>query len=377
MIYFDNAATSYPKPSVVKKAVVKAINFYGGNPGRSGHEMSLKTAEKIYETRHKLGEFFDCSPENVIFTLNCTYSLNMAIQGVLKDGDHVITSCLEHNSLSRPIYKLKDRGVDCTVVDISVDDFVTLERIKSAVTTKTKAIIMTAGSNVTGQILPIKLIGELCRNLGICYIVDGAQAGGVIPLKMSYGIDILCLPAHKSLYGITGVGVLITNGKFKISPIIQGGTGASSDELEQTNFLPESLESGTLNTAGIIALGSGIDFIENVGIEKIHSYEKTLCDYFSGCIEKIGNVILYRKSGANYLPIVPFNIKGVHSSQIAQDLSDKGFCLRGGLQCSALTHKFLGTLEQGVVRFSPSIFSTKNQVEQLVFEIAKISKKIS
>ncbi len=376
MIYFDNAATTYPKPDSVKKAVSNAITFYGGNPGRSGHKISLKTAEKIFDVRCLIGDFFDAQPENVIFTSNCTHSLNTAILGVLKKGDHVITSSLEHNSMSRPLFSLFEKDVECSIVQIENDDEKTLENIENLIMPNTKVIAMTAGSNVTGQILPIKKIAKLCQKHNICFIVDGAQAGGVIPLKLSDGINILCLPGHKGLYGITGTGILLTDAKFHINPLMTGGTGATSNELEQTSFLPENLESGTINTVGILSLEAGVKFIRKIGLNRIHQYETYLCDILIKGLQKIKNVRIYRQDKVSYLPIVAFNFEKMTSSDLAKMLSDYGFALRGGLQCAFLTHKNIKTLETGVVRFSPSVFTKKENVYDLIRCLQKINKKL-
>lgn len=366
MIYFDNAATTYPKPLCVKKIASVAITKYGGNPGRSGHTMSISTATKVYETRKLIADMFDAQPENVVFTSNCTHSLNIAIKGILKEGDHVIISNLEHNSVSRPVHALLEKGVSYNIAAVSASDIVTIKNFESLIKPETKAIICTVASNVTGQILPVAKIAELCRKHNLCFIADGAQACGVIPISLNDGINILCCPGHKGLYGLTGTGVLITDGTFDIKDTFQGGTGATSNELEQTPFLPEKLECGTVNTVGIISLGQGIKFINSVGLKAIHDYEEKLCDIFIDGIKKVNGVKVFRQSCATYVPIVSFLIDTIPSADLAQKLSDKGFALRGGLHCACLTHQSLGTIECGTVRFAPSIFNTPQQVHKLV-----------
>lgn len=373
MIYFDNAATTFPKPDCIKKAAILAISKYGGNPGRSGHKYSIKAAEKVYEVRQLAADFFGANPENVVFTLNCTHSLNLAIKGILKKGDHVIISCLEHNSVARPVHALLKNGITYSVADVSDNDIVTLKNFENLITPQTKAIVCTIASNVTGQILPFKGISKLCQKYHICFIADGAQACGVIPVKLSDGINILCCPGHKGLYGTTGTGLLITDGQFPINAVFEGGTGATSDELEQTPFLPEKLECGTVNTVGIVCLGKGIEFINRLSISYIHRYEEKLCNYFIREIKKIEGFKIYRNYNANYAPIVSFSYEKLPSPELSQLLSDYGFALRGGLHCATLTHNFLGTISCGTVRFSPSVFNTQHEV----YELVRILKKIT
>ena len=266
MINFDNSATTYPMPPTVSRAVYNAVRYYGGNPGRSGHKLSVKTSEMVYLVRESAAKLFDAETENVVFTLNCTYALNMAIKGSLRQGDHCIISSLEHNSVSRPVYAMSKKGISFSVLEVDDDDEVTLRRLKALIRENTRAVIMTVCSNVTGQILPYREIGRLCRKKGIVYIADAAQAAGVLPLSMNDGFDFLCMSGHKGLYGPTGTGLLISSGRFSLSTIIEGGTGATSLELEQTGFLPEQLESGTVNTVGIMGLGEGIKFVKSRGI---------------------------------------------------------------------------------------------------------------
>lgn len=380
MIYFDGAATSYPKPLSVKNAVARAIEL-GGNPGRSGHEMSMRAAQAVYEVREKAAGFFDAEPENVIFTANCTHSLNLAIKGIaephLREGrkPHVIISSLEHNSVLRPVHELAKRGLSYSIAEASYDDDEALSRFEKLITPDTIAVISTIAGNVTGQLMPFDKIGRLCKSRGICFIADGAQACGVIPISIRRDcINILCMPGHKGLFGISGTGMLITDGSFPIYHIIEGGTGSTSLEPEQTPFLPEELESGTLNTVGIMSVGAGIDFINRVGIENIHEREEKLCQQLISRISPSGNVTVYRRRHGSYLPIVLFNIRGIPAEQVSQLLSDKGFALRGGLHCSPLGHRSVGTLPDGGVRFSPSCFNNAAQTELLAREILSLAK---
>lgn len=364
MIYFDNAATTYPKPASVAKALAYAVTSVGGNPGRSGHEMSVRAAREVYKVRRAAAELFGSKEENTVFTLNCTHSLNLAIKGILKEGDHVIISSLEHNSVARPVCALMKKGVECSVFDVYEDDGQTLEGLKRLIKNNTKAVVCTVASNVTGRVLPINEIAALCRDKGIVLVCDGAQAAGVMPLKVGKGINFLCMPGHKGLYGPTGTGLLVSDGEYELSTIIEGGTGTTSTETEQTPVMPEKLESGTLNTVGIVALGKGIEFVKKAGLDRIHKSEEKLCSRLINKLSQMNGVTVYRDKGS-YLPIVAFNVKNMHSSEVADYLSSRGFALRGGYQCAAVAHKYLGTLENGVVRFSPSVFNNESQVDML------------
>lgn len=377
LINFDNSATSYPKPKQVIHAVNFAVERCGGNAGRGGHRLSMVSSEQVYSARDTIANFFDASSENVVFTQNCTQSLNTAIFGTLNKGDHVVISCLEHNSVSRPIYYLSENNyITYSVFNVGSTDTETIQNFKMALKPNTRLVVTTIGSNVTGQILPFKYIGEICQQRGICYIADASQGSGIIPISLKYdSINILCTSGHKSLYGSSSSGILISDGKYKIRPLMFGGTGSTSTQLEQPNFLPDSLESGTLNIVGIVSLKSGIEFISNMGINRIFEHEKKLCEIFINGIKDIPNVVIYRNSTANYLPIVSFNINGVPSNELGEYLNSRGFCLRDGFHCSALAHAYLGT-NNGTVRFSPSIFNTPNEVHLLVATLKKFDYNI-
>lgn len=377
MINFDNSATTFPKPAAVKKALLTAVNRYGGNPGRSGHSLSIDTAEAVYEARTAAADFFGAEPDNTVFALNCTHALNMAIKGAAKKGCHIIISSLEHNAAARPVHALFKQGI-CTysIAEISHDDGVTVKNFEKLITPETKIIVCTLGSNVTGQVPPFAQIAELCRQRDICFIADGAQACGVIPIKLSDGINILCTAGHKALYGPCGTGLLVTDGKFALSPIMEGGTGSLSMELDQPDFLPDMLEAGTVNTVGAIALGAGIKFVDRLGIDRIYAHENRLCGKFISAVKPIKNVEVYRDDRVkNYLPVASFNINGISSNETAAALSAMGFALRGGLHCSGLAHKSLGTVPDGTVRFSPSVFNTESEVDALVYAVKKIVEK--
>ncbi|MDD7517565.1 aminotransferase class V-fold PLP-dependent enzyme [Ruminococcus flavefaciens] len=372
MINFDNAATTYPKPISVRRAANEAIQNYGGNAGRGGHELAMRTSEALYSARETAAEFFGAQPENTIFTLNCTHALNMAIQGVMKDGGHLIISSIEHNSAARPSFTLAaEKRITLSIAEIFPDTERTVESFRKLIRSDTKAIVCTLAGNVTGQLMPYREIASLCRENGICFIADGAQACGIYDIKLKDGINILCTAGHKGLYGITGTGLLITDGKFPIYPIIQGGTGSDSLRLFQPDILPDSLESGTPNIIGAVTVGAGIRYINSYGIDRIRKHEEKLCRLFMSELENKDGITIYRDKNAEYAPIVSFNINGLSSEEAASILADRGFCLRAGFHCSALAHASLGT-KNGTVRFAPSVFNTETEVYKLVYFVKSL-----
>ena len=381
MIYLDNAATSFPKPTEVINAVNKSFSLYGANPGRSGHDMSINTAMAVYSAREKLNDFFDgFGSEFVSFTENCTQSLNMAIKGIIKKGDHVIISSLEHNSVLRPVYKLAEMGViTYSVFTVTHSEEETLYNLRKEIRSNTKLIVTVAVSNVFGDILPLAQIGKIAKEYKICFLVDGAQGAGVIPIKMkTMGINCLCVPGHKSLLGPMGVGVILHDGCIK-ETIIEGGTGTQSVNFNQPLDFPERLESGTLNVPAICGLKKGVDIISSYGVKNIFDEETALMKNMFYELSSIRNVVLYRNEyeESKKAPLIAFNIKNMHSEEVSSLLNSHGVAVRGGFHCSPLAHKTYGTDNVGAVRISPSRFTTKkdvNYVLNLLQEIAKNKK---
>ena len=353
-VNFDNAATTYPKPPEVRRAVADAIARYG-NAGRGGHVIAERTSEMVYHARETVADFFDAKVENTIFTLNCTHALNVAIQGVLKPGDHVILSDLEHNSVYRPIAALARAGkVTYSLLEVSENDSETIRRLQGLFRPNTKAVVCTIASNVTGQILPYREIAQVCRSHGVCMIADGAQACGILPLSLERdGMHILCTAGHKGLYGSTGTGILMTDCAFPIQPLMQGGTGSASRSPEQPDFLPDRLECGTLNVVGAASLCAGIDFVRRQTVAGLYRHESRLCELLC---DSLPEITVYRKPGVAYVPIVSFTVDGASPEETAAYLDKQGFCLRAGLHCAPLAHEKLGT-KDGTVRFAPSAFS--------------------
>lgn len=372
IINFDNAATTYPKPLSVKKAVAEAVEKFGGNSGRGGHALAMRTSRALYSARSTAADFFGAQAENVIFTMNCTHALNLAIQGIMRDGGHLIISSMEHNSAARPAAKLAlDGKIKLSIAEICLDDSVTIENFRRLIRHDTKAVVCTLASNVTGQLMPWREIGQLCREHDICFIADGAQACGVVDINISDGINILCTAGHKGLYGITGTGLLITDGKYSISPIIQGGTGSSSLSLRQPEILPDALESGTPCVIGAMSVKAGIEFIRKKGIGDIFAHEERICRRFVRELQKNRNITIYRDPQSSYVPIVSFNAAGIPSEELAGELAEQGFCLRAGFHCAALAHTQLGT-DTGTVRFAPSVFNSEYEAAALANTINNI-----
>ena len=377
MIYFDNAATSGVKPSQVISAISNALEKYSANPGRSGHALSFEASHQVYSAREKLDSFFNgYGSEFVSFTSNCTEALNIAIKGVLKGGDHVVISCLEHNSVVRPIYKLhKEIGVEYSIFDVYEDEMKTLRSFESSFRKNTKLCVVTAVSNVFGTILPLASLSAIAHSRGALFFVDGAQAAGVIPVDMkNQGIDCLCVPGHKGLLGPMGIGAIIHN-NLDFTTIIEGGTGTASFDYSQPSGYPERLESGTLNVPGICGLSAGIDWVNDYTCHRIFNKETALAKSVSDGLSLMKNVILYGDlpHGKHRAPVISFNVKGLHSEQVSLKLNDGGVAVRGGYHCAGLAHRFMGTEATGTVRVSPSVFNSEKDVNILLNLVENIA----
>lgn len=375
IVNFDNAATTYPKPPEVRLAVERAV-AQCGSAGRGGHPIAARSAELLYAARERAGAFFGAEPEHVVFTASCTHALNLAIQGLAQGGGHFVISNLEHNSVLRPVYALAKQGrIRYSIAAVGEDDAQTLQSFRSQLRQDTKAVICTLASNVTGQLLPWREIAALCQERGICMVADGAQVCGILPVHLSDGINILCTAGHKGLYGITGTGMLLTDGKFPLPPLMQGGSGSLSNHPEQPDFLPDALECGTLNVAGAASIAAGLGFVQKKSMMNLYRRETALCDLLIHRLSAMPEVTVYRSPHAAYVPIVSFSIRGLPSEEVAARLAGEGFCLRAGLHCAPLAHHTLGTAD-GTVRFAPSAFSKPQDVLRLAAEIEKICKKL-
>lgn len=379
MIYLDNAATSFPKPKQVYDTIMEAMTKYGANPGRSGHKLALKAGRGIYEARETIAEFFRVKdPMNIIFTHNATDSLNLAIKGILKSGDHVITTSMEHNSVLRPLMALKEKNIETTIINCDEQGLIDLKDIEKSIKKNTKMVITTHASNVTGSIMPIYDIANIAKKYGILYMVDAAQTAGVYDIDVNKNIDLLAFPGHKSLLGPQGTGGLFIREGLELVQLKEGGTGSKSHELIQPLILPDRYESGTPNAPGIIGLGAGVKYIMNEGIENIRNHEVELTEHFINELSKIDEVMIYGpKNIEKHAPVVSINIENQDSSEVSYLLDSMyNICTRPGLHCAPLAHKTIGTFEQGVVRFSLGLFNTHEEIDETVKAIRAIIKEL-
>jgi cysteine desulfurase family protein len=380
MYYFDNGATTFPKPQEVYDEIYRAMTEYGANPGRSGHDLALRASRGIYHTREELANLFSVkNPMNIVFTYNCTESLNIGIKGLLKPGDHVITTSMEHNSVLRPIKHLESIGVENTIVRCQRDGQIDPESIKNAIRDNTRLIVTTHVSNLTGTIMPVEEIGKIAREHGIPYLLDAAQSAGVYPIDVeNLGVDMLAFPGHKGLLGPQGTGGLYIREGLQVEQFIQGGTGSASYSLNQPEEMPDKFESGTPNAPGIIGLGKGIQYINRRGMDNIRHHEEDLTRYFIEEAARIDGIKLYgpldtSKQGA----VVALNIKDLDSSEISFVLNEEfGIYVRPGLHCAPLAHETIGTMEQGAVRFSFGPFNVLEELEYAINALHRISKEL-
>lgn len=370
MIYFDNSATSFYKPEIVKQRVMVALEKFTANAGRSGHKPSQDVAEIVYDTREMVKNFFGAKNYEVIFTKNCSEALNLAILGTLKSGDHVITTMFEHNSVLRPLEYLKSKGVEVSYLDCELKDLDT--KIVSHIKSNTKMLITTAMSNVTGDITNIERLGLICEKYNIIYLVDGAQASGHIDINLtdSY-VDMFTFSGHKGLLSLTGVGALVVKKGTILSNILFGGTGTESEKLIQPQEFPEGYEVGTLPIIPIVSLNAGMSYIMS-NKTLIYDKENKLGNYFYKNLIDLPFVDCYFSDGDRN--VFSFNIKNMDCSYVANKLDeDYSICVRSGLHCAPLTHKFLGTFSKGgTVRVSIDFFNSKAEIDRFVQALIEI-----
>jgi len=378
MIYFDQAASSFPKPEGVAEAVSQAITHYSANPGRGGHALSRKASEVIDETRNLLAKFFDSSdPKKVVFTPSATAAINQAIKGFpFQEEDHVITTTFEHNAVRRPLEDVKkNQNLELTYMNPFATESVE-QALDRVIQPNTKLLILNHASNLTGEILPIQSMIRVAKSRGVKVLVDASQTAGVIPLSMKeQQIDMLAVPGHKGLLGPQGIGVLIVDGDISLKPLIHGGTGKYSESVEQPSVWPEQFESGTLNTPGIAGLNASIKAIELWGVEEIVSRETMLLKRCLHGLDEIGGVTIYGpKDIEKRLGVIAFNIDGVSSQEVAMILDQHyEICVRSGLHCTPLSHESINTLEEGgAVRVSFGPYNTNEEVDQFLDAVEEI-----
>lgn len=378
MIYLDNAATTYPKPEQVYDSIMDCMKNYCANSGRAGHKMAMRAAREIYDARENIAKLFNIdNPMNIIFTNNATDSLNLAIKGVVKEGDHIITTSMEHNSVIRPIKSLEARGISNTIVNCDKEGFLDVNDIKNAIKPNTKLIVTTHASNVVGTLVDIKAVGEIAKENNILYLVDASQTAGVYSIDVKdMNVDMIAAPGHKCLLGPQGTGILYIREGLSVDILKEGGTGSKSEDLFQPEIVPDRYESGTHNTPGIAGLNEGVKFILEKGIDDIRLHEEELCQYMLDKLEEVPNIKIYgTKDSKKRAAVIAINIGDMDSGEITFILdSEYDIATRSGIHCAPLAHKTLGTLEQGAVRFSLGYFNTKEEIDKAVEALKEISK---
>ena len=357
LIYLDHAATSYPKPPAVISAVTDCMKYRGGNPGRSSHTLALEAAREIYACREVAARMFGAEPDRVVFTLNTTHALNIAIKGIMRQGGHAVCSDMEHNSVFRPLYRLAREGIcgfdvfDTFPASPLRTDGMILSSLASKVRPDTRMVVCAHASNLCSATLPIRRIGEFCRRRGILFVVDAAQSAGCMELNMERDrIDVLCLPGHKGLMGPQGTGMLILGKGVTPDTLMEGGNGMDSLRGEMSADAPERYEAGTLQTPAIAGLRAGMEYVESVGTEEIGAHEQALGLRLRNRLMEIPQVKVFaphREGG-----VVLFTVEGYASEDVGRVLDGEGICVRPGFHCSALGHRTLGTPDGGAVRVS-------------------------
>ncbi|MBO0697360.1 MAG: aminotransferase class V-fold PLP-dependent enzyme [Zavarzinella sp.] len=376
-IYLDNAATSFPKPEAVYQAMDRFARSSLANPGRAGHKMALAAEHALDDGRHRLNRFFNGkSPERWVFTLNCTDALNMAFKGVLQAGDHVITSDLEHNSVSRPLRAMEIAGF-IALTRVKADSGGTLDpdAIRAAITPKTRLVAVGHASNVIGTVQPIAEIGQVARERDVLFLVDAAQTAGVVPVDVqAMQIDLLALPGHKGLMGPTGTGALYVAPRVKINVWREGGTGGDSSSETQPKEFPYFLEGGTPNVLGVAGLSAGIQWVESEGPEKIRAHEVGLTERLRRNLEEIDGILVYGHRDADRrVGTLSFRSEALAAPELGGIL-DQAFdiAIRPGLHCAPYIHRSLGTFPDGTVRVSPGPFNTEADIDRLVAALREI-----
>ena len=383
MIYLDNAATSWPKPLQVSRAMDAFLADVGGSPGRSSHRLAVEAGRIVYHTRELLAELFAVNdPLRILLGPNATYFLNLALHGLLRPGDHVITSSMEHNAVMRPLRYLERCGVDLTVLRCSKQGELNPLEVTRSIRPQTTMIVLNHSSNVTGGILSIAQMGQIARKHNLIFLVDAAQTAGAWPIDIEKeSIDLLVFTGHKGLYGPPGTGGMVVGSRVKfetMTPLIFGGTGSRSSEEEQPDFLPDRYESGTPNTVGLAGLAAGIEYLFDKGIENIQHQNAQLTAKLHGGLAEIPRVVVYGKPDfTSRTAIVSFNINGLAPSEVGLRLDeDYNIMCRVGLHCAPAAHKTIGTFPIGTVRFSLGLYTTDHDIEQAIMAVTEIARSV-
>jgi len=379
MIYLDNAATTWPKPPEVLKAMTDVLERAGGNPGRSGHRLSIEAARIIYDTREEIAGFFGATdPLRVIFTGNATQALNLALKGILKPGDSVVVTSMEHNAVMRPLRSLEKQGIRLNIARCAPDGTIDLKELEKAIESGTRLVVAVHASNVVGTIMPVDNIASISHRAGALLLVDASQTAGVISINMhETDIDLLAFTGHKELQGPPGIGGLIISDNvdvLQIEPLIRGGTGSRSESEEQPEDMPDKFESGTPNLAGIAGLGAGIKWISERGIGEIRGHLKELNQALIEGLSSIPNVkVCGTLDSERSVAIVSFTVSGKHVSEIGLRLDEEYAILsRVGLHCAPAAHKTIGSFPGGTIRLAPGIFTTSGDIQESIRAIDKV-----
>jgi cysteine desulfurase family protein len=382
MIYFDNPATSWPKPPEVAAAMVHFMESVGANPGRSGHRLSVEAARVVYQAREAVAELFGApDPLRVCFGHNVTEALNLALRGLLRPGDHVVTSSMEHNSMMRPLRALERAGVGLTAVPCSDEGLLDPVDVEAAIRPETRLVALNHGSNVCGTLLPVAPVGRICRRHDLLLLVDTAQTGGAIPIDLRQTqIDLLAFTGHKSLYGPTGTGGLIVGPRVDVrqmEPLVRGGTGSRSEHEEQPDFLPDIFESGTPNAVGLAGLAAGVRWVLDRGLVAIHAHEVDLVRRLIAGLTAIPGVTVYGPRDAELqTATVSFRVEGLRTDEVGQRLdADAGLMCRVGLHCAPAAHRTLGTFPEGTVRFGLGAFNTVAEVDEALSAVRALARE--
>ena len=381
MIYFDNAATSWPKPPGVVAAMVHFMEKVGANPGRSGHRLSVEAGRIVYDAREAVAELFNApDPLRIVFGANVTEALNLALWGLLHPGDHVVTSSMEHNSVMRPLRALEKQGVALTVVPCSPHGFLDPMDLETALRPETKLIVLNHASNVVGSLLPVREAGEIARRHGCLLLVDAAQTAGAYPIDVQAdGIDLLAFTGHKALSGPMGTGGLVIGERVavdKLKPLKRGGTGSRSEHEEQPDFLPDKCEAGTPNAVGLAGLAAGVRWVLETGVKHIREHEVRLTQELIDGLREIHGVTVYGGlDAARQTGTVSFNVTGLEPSEVGLRLDEEyDIMCRVGLHCAPAAHRTIGTFPTGTVRFGLSYFNTSEEIEIALEAVRKIAK---
>ncbi len=373
----DNAATSWPKPESVYRAVDHFNRRLGASPGRGSHRRSVISGQILLETRESLAGLFNIKDSShIAFTVNVTEAINIALKGLLEPGDHVVISSMEHNAVVRPLHTLKDKGVEVTVVRCSPDGTLDPSLLEQALTLRTRLVCLLHASNITGTIMPVAEVGRIVRRKGILFMVDAAQSAGVLPGDVEgQNIDLLAFTGHKGLLGPQGTGGLYIRPGLDVRPLVEGGTGSQSERVDQPDFMPDRFESGTPNTPGIAGLNAGVQFIQETGLEKIRQHEQELTDALIQGLREIKGVILYGPCDSRrQTAVVSFNIEDRDCGEVSFLLDQKyGIQSRSGLHCAPLAHRTMGTLKRGACRLSPGFFNTMEDIHKVIKAVYEIA----